>query len=286
MNFFTKLKCLLEFHQGEWTTDGGSGCWQRRRCMVCGIIIEQRERHIWDHQGEWTTDGGSGCWQRRRCMVCGIIEQRYISSMFSDAVYLFGTTFYSAPSWLDSEELPDGTKVSQHNLAKWVVLAAFAYLYNKKLIDFVLEERERKVLFRKTKIKEAIVKKLQSSAPYTTGLEAVIYTSIQPHDDIYGLTRALIGRDDDFTNPWREVLKIVKKNLLDRGILKRVVKGKVLFITTYKYVVNGDISKEAKQITELIKTLKELQSKGELYQQILSDIEKGIASRANTDSGD
>src|SRR5436190_17309680 len=134
MKFFTKLKCLLQFHQGEWTTAGGSGCWQSRRCKVCGIITEQRERHIWFHQGEWTTDDGSGCWQSRRCEVCGIIEQRYIGTMFSDAVYLFGTAFSPAPFWGDSEELPDGTKVSQKELAVQVILAAFAYLYQKQLI--------------------------------------------------------------------------------------------------------------------------------------------------------
>jgi hypothetical protein len=284
MNFFTKLKCLLQFHQGEWTTAGGSGCWQRRRCRVCGILLEQRERHIWYYLGEWTTADGSGCWQRRRCRVCGIIEQRYDGSMFSDAVYLFGTTFSSAPSrGGDSEELPDGMMVSQSDLAKWAVLAAFAYLYHKKLIEFVLEERERKVLFSKTKIKAAIVKKLQSSAPYTSGLEAVIFSSIPPLDYIYGITRAIIGVG---SNPWGDVLQIVKENLLQRGILKQVVKGKVHFFTTYKYVVNGDISKEKKQVTELIKTLKELQSKGELYQEMLSDIEQGIASRMETDGGD
>jgi hypothetical protein len=252
MNFFTKLKYLLHTHQGEWTTDGGSGCWQRLRCMVCGII-----------------------------------EQRYISSMFSDAVYLFGTTFSSAPTRGGySEELPDGTKVSQSHLANWAVLAAFAYLYNKKLIDFVLEERERKVLFRKTKIKTIKVKKLQSSAPYTSGLEAVIF-SIYGITVMYGITRAIIPYQWGVgSNPWRDVLQIVKENLLQRGILKQVVKGKVLFITTYKYVVIGVISKEKKQVTELIETLKELQSKGELYLEMLSDIEEGIASRMETDTGD
>ncbi len=38
---------------------------------------------------------------------------QYKSTMFSDAVYLFGNTIASAPSWGDSEELPDGTQVSQ-----------------------------------------------------------------------------------------------------------------------------------------------------------------------------
>jgi hypothetical protein len=270
MNIFPKLKCLFQFHQREWTTVGGSDCYQRRRCMVCGIIIEQWERHLWGYLGEWTTDDGSGCWQRRRCMVCGIIEQRYISTMFSDAVYVFGTTFSSAPSWRDSEELPDGTKVSQSTLAEQVILAAFAYLYNKKLIDILLEER--KVLFRK--IKTVKVKKLQATAPGTSGLEAVIFSSIRDNSGMYGITYALIpNRESIFSNPWRGVLQIVKDNLLQRGIVKQVVKG-----TTYKYVVNGDISKEAKQLTELIKTLKELQSIEELYQQMLSAIAKSLAA--------
>jgi len=205
--------------------------------------------------------------------------------MFSDAVYLFGTTFSSAPSRFDNkEELPDGTKVEQLKLAVQAVLAAFAYLYNKKLIDFVLEERERKVLFRKTKVKAAIVKKLQSSAPDTSGLEAVIFTLIRgDNSTIYGLTRGLFR--SDVSNPWGAVLQIVKKNLLDKGILKQVEKGKVLFITRYKNVVNEDFSKEEKQVTELKKTLEELQSKGELYIIILSEIASGISSRQVKDTG-
>jgi len=194
--------------------------------------------------------------------------------MFSDAVYLFGTTFSSAPSRFDNkEELPDGTKVNQIKLAEQAVLAAFAYLYNKKLIDFVLEER--KVLFRKTKVKTAEVKKLQSSAPDTSGLEAVIFTHIQDNSNIIGIINGLFRK---VSNPWALVLQIVKKNLLDRGILKQVEKGKVLFITTHKNVVNEDISKEEQQVTELKKTLEELQSKGELYKIILSDIARGIYS--------
>ncbi len=210
---------------------------------------------------------------------------QYKSSMFSDAVYLFGKTFSSAPSRFDNkEELPDGTKVEQLKLAVQAVLAAFAYLYNKKLIDFVLEERERKVLFRKTKVKAAIVKKLQSSAPDTSGLEAVIFTLIRgDNSTIYGLTRGLFR--SDVSNPWGAVLQIVKKNLLDKGILKQVEKGKVLFITRYKNVVNEDFSKEEKQVTELKKTLEELQSKGELYIIILSEIASGISSRQVKDTG-
>ena len=203
---------------------------------------------------------------------------QYKSSMFSDAVYLFGETFSSVPSSFlaklaNKEELPDGTKVDQNTLAQQAVLAAFAYLYNKKLIDIVLEEG--KVLFIKTKT--AKVKKLQSSAPDTSGLEAVIFTHIRDNSDIYGITRGLL--QSDVSNPWAVVLQIVKKNLLDRGILKQVETGKVLFITTHKNVVNEDISKEEKQVTELKKTLEELQSKGELYKKILSDIARGISSR-------
>jgi len=211
----------------------------------------------------------------------GIQEMsQYKSSMFSDAVYLFGTTFSSAPSRFDNkEELPDGTKVNQNKLAEQAVLAAFAYLYNNKLIDIVLGEG--KVLFRKTKM--AKVKKLQSSAPDTSGLEAVIFTHIQDNSSIIGIINGLSG---EVSNPWALVLQIVKKNLLDRGILKQVEKGKVLFITTYKNVVNEDFSKEEKQVTELKKTLEELQSKGELYKIILSDIARGIYSlKKSPDAG-
>ncbi len=222
--------------------------------------------------------------------------------MFSDAVYLFGTTFASAPSWIGDlkEELPDGTKVNQKKLAEQAVLAAFAYLYNKKLIDIVLGEKKAWLFtgnsqviidlsfLLKRKTTTATVKKLQSSAPDqtprqflwshdTSGLEAVIFTHFYDNSNIHDIIRGLFP--SDVSNPWGDVLEIVKKNLLDRGILKQVEKGKVLFRTTYKNVVNEDISKEEKQVTELKKTLAELQSKGELYKEILSSIAFGISSR-------
>jgi hypothetical protein len=213
------------------------------------------------------------------------------SSMFSDAVYLFGTTFSSPSSGGSSkEELPDGTKVDRKKLAERAVLAAFACLYHQKLIDFILgEEKSLRTMF--IKRKRAIVKKLQSSPPYdTSGLEAAIFAHVQDNVGIYDITRELlpgqigfsgfswqVGHKPlrDVSDPWGDILQIVKMNLLRRGILKEVEKS---YITT-KYVMNGDISKEEEQVTELKKTLKELQSKGELYQQILSDIGSGIASR-------
>jgi hypothetical protein len=50
--------------------------------------------------------------------------------------------------------------------------------------------------------------------------------------------------------------------------------------------VIGDLSQAEKQLTELQETLKDLQAKGDLYQHMLSDIKKGIASRMDTDTGD
>ncbi len=275
--FSETILCRIGIHQGTWTTEGRQ---HRRFCWYCGRPQHKITRNVFPklkcllrmHDGVWTTDGLSGCWQRYRCKVCGvIIEQRYLGTMFSDAVYVFGATFSPAPSRGDvSEALPDGTKVSQSELVKWIVVAAFAYLYNNKLIDFVLEER--KVLFRKEK--RVYVKTLQATAPDLRGVEAVFFSSLRYNEyygngltHLYGLTQAITTD---------QVLQIVKGNLLQRGILKKVVKEKRLFITTYKYVVNGDNSKEAKQVTELIKTLEELQSKGEIYQQMLSDIEVGM----------
>ena len=191
---------------------------------------------------------------------------QYNSSLFSDAIYLF---------WVNSEGLP-GWFEGRSIYAEKLVLAAFAYLYNKKLIDFDLGKRKKFWGEKKT----AKVKKLQSTAPDMSGLELVIFTSIRDNSDIYSITQGLIDLWNrlKYNDPWGEVLNIVKNNLLDRGILKQVVKGKVLFITIHKYVVNGDISKETKQMTELNKTLDELQSQGELYEIILSDIKDAIKS--------
>ena len=201
---------------------------------------------------------------------------QYNCSMFSDSVYLFGTTFSPASLWKPYEELPDGTKVDQKKLAEQVVLAAFAYLYNKKLIDIVLGRRGSFFSEKET----AKVKKLQSTAPDISGLELAVFSSIRDNSNIYRITRGLTADPLlNSSNPWGEVLQHVKWNLEHRGILKEVEKEKIFFITTYKYVVNGDISKEEKQVTELKKTLAELQSKGELYERILSDIKDGISSR-------
>ncbi len=214
---------------------------------------------------------------------------QYNSSMFSDAVYLFGTTFAS-PSrggffkyvFGHLEELPDGTMVDQKELAEQAGLAAFAYLYHKKLIDIVLVER--KSLFGKQMT--AIVKRLRYGGVLdTSGLEAAIYAHLQDNVSIYDITRELLPGTSagfswvvghkalqDVSNPWGDILQIVKKNLLDRGILRQVG------TYTNVYVVHGDISKEEKQVTELEKTIEELQSKGVL-DGILSAIAGGISSR-------
>jgi hypothetical protein len=72
-NFLTKLKCLLQMHEGAWTTDGLSGCWQRYICKYCGVI-EQRERHIWPdpYVVEYFEDGS--CDTRVTCLHCGKSE--------------------------------------------------------------------------------------------------------------------------------------------------------------------------------------------------------------------
>jgi hypothetical protein len=69
------------------------------------------------------------------------------SFMFSDAVYLFAKILSSVPTGHYKEELPDGTGVNQSELAVQVVLAAFAYLYQKQLI--AIDLGERKSWFRK-----------------------------------------------------------------------------------------------------------------------------------------
>ncbi len=171
-------------------------------------------------------------------------------------------------------------KVNQAELAVWVVLAAFAYLYQKQLIAIVLEER--KFLFIRNKT--VYVKTRQATAPDLSGVEAVIFSTLQEVNDtswrvvsnMYNITRRSIPWLT--SNPWSWVLDIVKEHLVQRGIVKRVV-WQGFFLLTHKYVVNGDLSQAEKQVTELQKTLEDLQAQGELYQQMISDIEKGFVSR-------
>jgi hypothetical protein len=285
------ILCRIGMHQGTWTTEG---CQQNRFCMYCGKPQHQEQHtwsgpyypwenipHIWYVQCRNCGKTAGTALEVKRPDTSGRQEMsQEHSSMFSDAAYLFGTTFSPTPSWgTYKEELPDGTQVSQKTLAEQVVLAAFAYLYKEKLIDIVHGNREYLFLFEKT---TAIVKKLPPTAHDLSGLEAVIFSSLQDNSHMYGLTRGLIVGLSS-SNPWRDVLNIVKENLLRRGMLKRVEEGKVLFISTHKYVVNGDISQEEKQIAELKKTLEKIQAQGELYQQMLSDIHDGIYSRYDTD---
>lgn len=84
----------------------------------------------------------------------------------------------------------------------------------------------------------------------------------------------------DSQNPWADILAIVKENLINRGIIKKVEKGKILFITTHKNILAGEIPKEEqKDLDELENVTKELKSKGELYDKLLSSIGGGIQSR-------
>ena len=67
--FSETILCRIRIHQGTWTTEDCSGCWQRRFCMYCGIP-QQRERHIWPPKadGEYFKDGS--CKTRVTCFRC------------------------------------------------------------------------------------------------------------------------------------------------------------------------------------------------------------------------
>lgn len=68
-SFSETILCRIGIHQGTWTTEGCSGCWQRRYCMYCGIP-QQRERHNWppEADGEYLMVGS--CEQRITCLHC------------------------------------------------------------------------------------------------------------------------------------------------------------------------------------------------------------------------
>lgn len=195
--------------------------------------------------------------------------------MFSDTVYLFGEKFAPEAKMLDfKEELLNGAKVNQKDLAQMAVFAAFAYLYKEGLVDLFVHEG--KILFIKTKTAKA--KKLKDSAKPLGGIEGMLLRQLTEEKDISNLVILLLSTD--VQNPWGSILSLVKDNLLERGIIKKVEKGKVLFITTHKNILSGDIPKEEKQdLDDLENATKQIKAKGELYDKVLSSIKGGIQSR-------
>ena len=69
LSLIEKSLCYLDIHQGEWTTEGCSGCWQRRFCIFCGKL-QNREVHNWPPNavGEYFKDGS--CEMRVTCLHC------------------------------------------------------------------------------------------------------------------------------------------------------------------------------------------------------------------------
>ncbi len=69
VSFSQNILCRIGMHQGTWTTEGCSGCWQRRFCIFCGRP-QQREVHNWPWVvGEYFKDGS--CETRISCLRCG-----------------------------------------------------------------------------------------------------------------------------------------------------------------------------------------------------------------------
>src|SRR6516165_9357657 len=63
------ILCRIGMHQGTWTTEGCSGCWQRRFCIYCGVP-QKREVHDWPWGVyEYFMDGS--CKTRMTCLRCG-----------------------------------------------------------------------------------------------------------------------------------------------------------------------------------------------------------------------
>jgi hypothetical protein len=68
--FSETMLCRMGLHQGTWTTEGRSGCLQRRFCIYCRIP-QQRERHAWPVPPVYEYFQHSSCETRMTCLRCG-----------------------------------------------------------------------------------------------------------------------------------------------------------------------------------------------------------------------
>jgi hypothetical protein len=67
--FSETILCQMGIHQGTWTTEGRSGCLQRRFCMYCGIP-QQRGRHIYEYPIDYLYFEKGSCETRITCLRC------------------------------------------------------------------------------------------------------------------------------------------------------------------------------------------------------------------------
>lgn len=67
--FSKTILCRMGIHQGTWTTEGRSGCLQRRFCMYCGIPM-QRVRHIYPYPFVYEYFEKGSCRTRITCLRC------------------------------------------------------------------------------------------------------------------------------------------------------------------------------------------------------------------------
>ena len=134
--------------------------------------------------------------------------------MFSDIIYLYGDIFSPEVNVLHfREELPSGKKVDQKQLANQVVLAAICSLYAQKYISLYIEEK--KILFIKTK--EVKAKRVIDENIFK-GLEKDVFNHISANTFVKDSVSSLLH--GYMENPWEEILKIVKKYILDEKIIK------------------------------------------------------------------
>lgn len=171
--------------------------------------------------------------------------------MISPIVYLYGDKFAPETNLLHFREtLLNGKKVDQKKLAQQLTFSALISLYQKKLIDLLLEEG--KILFIKTKTAKA---KRLKDAKDVEGLEKVLFEQIKNTHGVNEVVRLALHYDE---NPWEQITKIVRK-IAEKTKLKDAEIEKMF--TTYSA------------------TIKEIKTKGELFSKLHEAIREGIEKR-------
>jgi hypothetical protein len=199
---------------------------------------------------------------------------------YSSLVYL-NAHLYSpeAKTFSTKEELANGIKVDQKKLAELLILSGFIFLQNKGYLDFHLKE-EGILFFKK---QNPYATKLKDIDGDLSGLELFIMQNINDGKRVDRIVQDLLARDS--FNPWADVTNNVKRDLIEKGLIKFEEKGKILFIKKYKAVEAKDLTPEDEvNRKEWEDAYQKFQSNTQLYERVQKLVSNGLNSMVTQDS--
>lgn len=201
---------------------------------------------------------------------------------YSELLYLHADKYVSSPGFLqNSEELPNGKKLSVVKLGNLEAEAAFAYLYFNDHID--LEIKTKKILGFIPK--KTLISTKKSNGLDLTSLEKSIF-DLSDGTEIFTILYRLIG--EECAIPWAVVVRVAKKSLVSKEFLieEKITKKIIISYIVYKYHLNPKKSIDFKnEVAEMDEKLKEFSQK-DFYKQLVKSIDSGIASQREKPDND